>query len=271
MKHKDQTDPSSIADFERQAWQGAAAVYEDYVAFMTATSGQRDLILGVADVDKTSEVLDVGCGPGLLASQLEDSVKRIVGIDFASNMISEAVQRFPSIEFYEADAEATQFEDRSFDCVVVNYCAHHLARPEKAFQECRRILRERGRIVIVHPIQARQACWGSFLKALVQELPPETNPSGPLFDLAEPDDYRSLLADCGFAEPQCEALTKPVKLESLDTLLHAAWAVTGLNDQPEHIQNRIKAQTIENASQHKLGDGSYEFPDEVLLAWAYRP
>ena len=268
MANTNSIDPHKVADHEHQAWQGAAPLYEEYISFMTACSGQLELVHEVSGISDDSVILDVGCGPGLLAAQLAPMVKSVVGIDFASNMIAEARSRFPDIEFHHADAENTPFDDHTFDCVILNYCAHHLARPERAFQELRRIIKPAGRIVILHPIQSRQACWGSFLKALLEELPPETNPSGPLLNIEEPEDYVSLLKSCGFVAAKCEVRVKPVEAESVNLLLTAAWAVTGLYEQPKEVQERIRAGTIMNTSQYARPDGGYHFPDEVLLAWA---
>ena len=178
MTKVDTVDPKSIAVHEHESWQGAAPIYADHLAALTALSGQCELVLEVAKIGRESAVLDVGCGPGLLTVQLASFAQRAVGIDFSANMVAEAKSRFPELEFHEMDAENTLFDDHSFDCVVVNYCAHHLARPEVAFEELRRILKPGGQIVIVHPIQSRQASWGSFAKAMMEELPPETIPSG---------------------------------------------------------------------------------------------
>jgi ubiquinone/menaquinone biosynthesis C-methylase UbiE len=262
--------PKSVADYEHQAWQAVAQLYQENAAFITAFSGQSEMILEVAGVNEQSTLLDVGCGPGLLTAQLADFVRKVVGIDFSSNMIAEAKSLFPQFEFREADAEKIPFKDHTFGCAVVNYCAHHLARPKKGLREIHRVLKRGGRIVIVHPIQSRQASWGSFLQALLQELPPEANPSGPLYNVEDPRDYITLLESSGFQNVRCEIRVKPVRLENIDRLLTAAWAIASLADQPEDVQARIRAGTIENASKFLELDGSYVFPDEVLLAWAER-
>jgi SAM-dependent methyltransferase len=44
-----------------------------------------------------------------------------------------------------SDAQALAFDDESFDTVVMNFGALHMARPEAAFAEARRVLREDGR------------------------------------------------------------------------------------------------------------------------------
>jgi ubiquinone/menaquinone biosynthesis C-methylase UbiE len=263
-------DPEMVADYEHHAWQAVAPLYQENAAFITALSGQSELILEVAGVTEQSTLLDIGCGPGLLTAQLADFVRTAVGIDFSSNMIDEAQSQFPQFEFREANAEEMPFEDGTFGCAVVNYCAHHLARPEKGLGEIHRVLQRGGRIVIVHPIQSKQASWGSFLQALLQVLPPETNPSGPLYNVEDPQDYITLLESSGFLNARCQVRVKPVKLENIDRLLTAAWVIASLADQSEDVQARIRVGTIANASKFMEPDGSYVFPDEVLLAWADR-
>jgi SAM-dependent methyltransferase len=258
----------AVADHEHQAWQGAATLYADHIAFMTAQSGQLELLQEVGNIDDQSTVLDVGCGPGLLATQINTVVDRVVGIDFAANMIAEASKRFPDIEFHERDAEQTGLSDDSFDSVVVCYCAHHLARPHVVFTELYRVLKPGGTIVVIHPIQSQQGSWGSFARAVDGILPPETVPGGALLDVEDPEDLVTLLSDCGFNNPFCQVRLKPVEMQSLDTLLTAGWAVTGLDAQPSDVQDKIRAATVANAAPYKRPDGSFEFPDKVLLAWA---
>ena len=181
-------------------------------------------------------------------------------------MIAEAQRHNPGLDFQVANAEDLPFPDDSFDLAVVNYCAHHLARPEAVFREIQRVLGSGGRLAIVHPIQSRQPSWGSFADAVGDVLPPETVPGGALLDVADPEVYIGLLRNCGYSDADCEVKNKPVTLANLEILLESGWIITGLSEQPQEIQDRIDHGVRERAAAYRNDDGSYTFPDDVLVA-----
>jgi len=192
------------------------------------------------------------------------------GVDFAANMIGMVQRAFPDLAFQVANGEQLPFDDSTFDVVVCNYTAHHFARPEVVFKEILRKLKPGGRVVIIHPIQAEQAGWGSFAETLYEVLPPEQLASGPLIDVADPEKYETLLSQWGFVNVRCERKVKPVVFSEIDQLLDAGWKVGGLKDQPPEIQDRIRAGTIDRAAKYRMADGSYSFPDVVVVAAGYR-
>ena len=261
-------DAAAVEAHEHGAWEGAAPLYVEYVANLTATSGQLEIVYDLVSVDASDRVLDVGCGPGVLSAQLTTQAGHVTGVDFSAAMIAEAQRLHPGIDFQVANAEELPFEDGSFDVAVVNYCAHHLARPDKAFGEIRRVLRPDGRLAVVHPIQALQPSWGSFAEAVAAVLPPETVPGGALLDAAQPKVYVDLLLECGYRDAHCEARQKPVSITSLDVLLEAGWVIAGLAAHPQDIQDRIESGVRDRSAQYRNADGSYTFPDTVLAAHA---
>ncbi len=89
-------------------------------------------------------------------------------------------------------------------------------------------------------------------------------------DFADPQDYETLLSQCGYVNVNCERKVKPVAFPKIDELLEAGWIICGLKDQPQDVQDRIRAGTINRAAQYKRPDGSYSFPDVVLVATGCR-
>ena len=152
--------PDKVEAHEHSAWEGAAPLYVEHIANLTANSGQLELIRKFVGIGRTDRVLDVGCGPGVLTAQLRECASAVTGVDFSAEMIAEAQRHNPGLDFQVANAEDLPFADDTFDLAVVNYCAHHLARPERALREIQRVLlASGGRLAIVHPIQSRQRRW----------------------------------------------------------------------------------------------------------------
>ncbi len=124
--------------FEQSGWQRAAGRYGD--AFGGLTSQTIPRLLAAANVSPGTRLLDVASGPGYVAAAAASAGASAVGVDFSSEMVRLAAARYPGIVFQEGDAEALAFPDESFDAVTLNFGVLHLARPDAALAEARRVL-----------------------------------------------------------------------------------------------------------------------------------
>jgi len=103
---------------------------------------ELDILLPLA---KQKDVLEVGCGTGLIMRGLKDTAKRIVGIDISPGMLEEARKR--GFEVVEGNAEKLPFEDESFDLVYSYKVLAHVPGIENAVREMARVLRPGGYMV----------------------------------------------------------------------------------------------------------------------------
>lgn len=255
-----------VAAHEYKTWQESAASYIENIAPMTARSGQIPILQEIGGIHKSSTILELGCGTGDLAEQLAEIGGRTVGIDFSENMVQIASERFPHIEFKVADAESVPFQNDEFDVVVCNYTAHHFARPQKVFEEARRVLKPGGCAVVVMPIQSEQKSFGAIVQSVVEELSPDDVPGGPLLYVDDPDEVGGVLTAAGFTKVMAEKRTKVTYLENINQLLSSGWAIMGLDAQPKDVQDRIREATIERAKPFKQLDDTYSFPDGIIVA-----
>ena len=134
-------DPSAFHDFEQAGWERAAEHYGD--AFGSVTVQTADALLDAVRAAAGARLLDVATGPGFIAGAAAARGAEVVGLDFSAAMIEEARRRHPAITFRAGDAEALPFDVASFDAVVMNFGLLHLARPDTALAEQRRIDRSR--------------------------------------------------------------------------------------------------------------------------------
>jgi len=146
-------------------------------------------------------LLDVACGPGYVAAAALARGAVPVGIDFSARMVARARQRHPAIEFLEGDAERLSFEASSFDAVVTNFGVPHLARPDNAFAEARRVLRPGGRFGFTVWGAPEQNPLSKIVGDAIEAhaVPVIGLPEEPArFPLCEPEECRRALAGAGF-------------------------------------------------------------------------
>ncbi len=107
---------------------------------------------------KEERVLDLGCGWGTFCFAAAPLCKEITGLDFSQKSIDlcGALLRkgnFTNIKFICADAQNTGLESGSYDVVICADLFEHLYSDisEKVLDECRRLLKNRGKLLIWTP------------------------------------------------------------------------------------------------------------------------
>lgn len=91
-------------------------------------------------------ILDLGCGTGHLTAKIAESGAHLIGIDSSPEMIREAWENYPDIEFRIADARDFSFEDR-FDAAFSNAALHWIKEAERVVQCVANALKPGGRFV----------------------------------------------------------------------------------------------------------------------------
>jgi demethylmenaquinone methyltransferase/2-methoxy-6-polyprenyl-1,4-benzoquinol methylase len=109
----------------------------------------RRVALGVAGVGAGDRVLDLACGTGDLSEQAALLGARVVGIDFAGEMLRGARRRGIEVGFVQGDAEALPLPDASVDVVSCGFALRNFASLDTALDEVVRVLRPGGRIALL--------------------------------------------------------------------------------------------------------------------------
>jgi SAM-dependent methyltransferase len=138
--------PTEFGDFELAGWDTNIAGYDR--AFGAVSRQTVRPMLDAANVRPGMRVLDVCCGPGMLAQGAIERGAQATGLDFAAEVVALAKQLVPQGEFRRGDAMGLPFADNSFDTVVCGYGVMHVPDPEKALREMFRVVRPQGRVAI---------------------------------------------------------------------------------------------------------------------------
>jgi ubiquinone/menaquinone biosynthesis C-methylase UbiE len=111
---------------------------------------------------KDMQILDLGCGPGIVAAALAPYAGEVVAFDITPEMLEKARQRcqeagLRNVRFELGRAEELPFEVGSFDAVVTRLTLHHFPDPHRAVAEMVRVTRPHGRVVIADIVSSEDA------------------------------------------------------------------------------------------------------------------
>ncbi len=101
-----------------------------------------EISIVLENINKNSEVLEVGCGTGLILKEITKKTKKAVGIDLSENMLLKAKER--NLEVYKSDAQNMPFEDNSFNVVYSFKVLAHIENIEETLKEIKRVLKPNG-------------------------------------------------------------------------------------------------------------------------------
>ena len=108
----------------------------------------RRAILDALQLGPRDELLEIGCGGGLLLRDALPSVARAVGLDHSEEMVSLARGRAPGAEIVLGDANRLPFPDASFSAIAMSVVFFFFDQPVAVLSECRRVLRAGGRLAL---------------------------------------------------------------------------------------------------------------------------
>jgi ubiquinone/menaquinone biosynthesis C-methylase UbiE len=163
----------------------------------------RQRVTALACLQPGDQVLDVGCGTGTLALEVQrrvGSAGRVVGIDPGTEQIAraraKAARHDVPIAFHVGVIEQLAFPNQMFDVVLSTLMMHHLPASLKAqgLAEIARVLKPGGRLVIADFTRKQdRAGQAARFHAGGSSLP----------------ELAALVADAGFVQVEMEEMRPP--------------------------------------------------------------
>lgn len=111
-----------------------------------------NLMLQMSGVSENDNVLDVACGPGLVACAFAARAKHVTGIDITPAMIARAKEiqeekKLRNLTWQIGTVLSLPYPDESFSLVITRYSFHHFVDPKAVFSEMVRVCAKGGVIL----------------------------------------------------------------------------------------------------------------------------
>lgn len=218
-----------------------------------------DRIVKMAEAGPEDTVLDVACGPGLLACAFARVVRHAVGVDLTPAMLEQArktqqEQGLKNVTWQSGDVLALPYPAHHFSIVVSRFVFHHLPDALAALKEMKRVCKPGGRVVV----------------ADMAPVPEKTDALNGMERLRDPShvrampeqELRSLFEEVGLPSPRVDHYRLQGELEDL---LQRSFPKEGDADRIRTIfADSIADDTLDLATHRKNGKIYYSFPVAIL-------
>jgi len=246
-----------------------AVAAEAYDAFM----GRYSKLLSpqmadLAGISSGQRVVDVGCGPGALTSELVARLgaANVAAVDPSVSFVDAAHERNPGVDVRLASAEMLPFPDSTFDAAIAQLVVHFMAEPVRGISEMARVVRPGGVVAAcVWDHAGDQGPLGLFwtvARSLDAEVEDESNLAG-----AREGHLANLLEQAGLDDVASTAISADLQLPSF----HAWWepftgGVGPAGAYVAHLGPERQA-ALRERCRAALPDGPFTLP---ARAWAAR-
>ncbi len=120
-----------------------------------------DMIVKLSQTTSKDTVLDVACGPGIVACAFAKVASKVRGIDLVPAMIerakeSQKAQGLTNMSWDIGHVSPLPYEHCSYSIVVSRFAFHHFMDPQAVLEEMTRVAKWEGRVVVVDVFMTNQ-------------------------------------------------------------------------------------------------------------------
>ncbi len=133
-------------------WSRFANDFEQRNTYVIGKSDINLIFKNVESLPPMDNVLELACGDGVYSKILAKNSKRLLATDFSEEMVKASKERlksFNNVTVEKANCFDLQYSDKSFDTVFMANLIHIIPTPEKALEECKRVLKPGGNLIVV--------------------------------------------------------------------------------------------------------------------------
>jgi SAM-dependent methyltransferase len=213
-------------------------------------------LVAFASAGPDDTVLDVACGPGIVACAFAAAARHVTGIDVTPAMIEQAralagEKEIANVDWRVGEVVPLPYPDGAFSIVVSRFAFHHFPEPRAVLAEMRRVCATGGAIVVVDLLASDDPRKAAAFERMERLRDPSHVRALRLAELV------ALFADVGLARPRADFSQLVVDLEGV---LSRSFPAPGDVDV-------IRRMFVDSLADDGLGLGTRREGDRILFAY----
>jgi ABC-2 type transport system ATP-binding protein len=189
-----------IDNTTEEYWSRFPDTYDKKMEYVVGKELRDAIIQELNCLPELGELVELGCGTGIFTETIMQKTTSMVATDLSDSLLAVARTRIgdhPKVTIQKENCMETSFPSEALDTVFMANLIHVIESPSTLLQECYRILRKNGTLVIVTFTDHGMKLWEKvkmglrFVKSWGK--PPVHTHS------FSPEDLASMLKDAGFA------------------------------------------------------------------------
>jgi SAM-dependent methyltransferase len=146
------------ACYPEEYYGGPTTKFRPFIEMLVRAVARRHIDFLSQGLPAGAKVLDVGCGRGVLLGPLADRGLEVHGVELSEDALG-GVDPRADVRIAPRLSDAG-YPEGSFDQVIIWHVLEHIADPKHTIEECHRILRPNGRLIVAVPnFSSAQARW----------------------------------------------------------------------------------------------------------------
>ncbi len=135
----------------RRDFEQVASRWDSHPTRLKIAQDVSDAILRMVELTPQMDVLDYGCGTGLIALRLQPQVRSVCGADSSPAMIAVLEDKIATLKPGNVSTQLVDLEHGahaagSYDLIVSSMVTHHIPDTAALLREWKRLLRPHGQI-----------------------------------------------------------------------------------------------------------------------------
>lgn len=140
-----------INDIKEKYWSRFSSNYDENQEYVVGSDLLAEVNINLNNLTNLGEVLELGCGTGFFTQTIAKKSMHVSATDLSDELLEKARKRLSNngqITFQKENCYGISFESEKFDTVFMANLIHIVEYPSKVLQECFRVLKNDGLIII---------------------------------------------------------------------------------------------------------------------------
>ena len=215
-----------------------------------------ELLLAITDAGPDDTVLDVACGPGIVACAFARQVRHATGIDIVPAMIEQArslqkERELENLSWDLGDVTTLPYTNASFSIVTSRYSFHHLENPAEVLSEMVRVCKSGGKVALIDVVASENPQKAKRFNQMEKLRDPSHVRALPLSEL------KLLFKNVGLPDPTITHYNLELELESF---LQRSFP-------EEENEQKVRSMILEAVEEDHMGIQAYQQGDTIKFMY----